>query len=519
MRSTFHLLETSKRSLFAHQASLSTTGHNIANANTAGYSRQIANLVNSRPIEAPGMQHSTAPGQIGTGVEVSYIRRVRESFLDDQFRNENKSLGEWGIQSDTLQKLEAIMNEPTDSGIRTLMDNFWKSWSDLSKNPESKSGRVIVKENAIALADAFNATHKQLSDLQNDLSDNIQIKADQVNSITSSIANLNLQIRKVEALGDDANDLRDQRDNLTDELSKIVNIRSREVVPDGYLIEMGGTTLVDRDTSQQVTQESLEEAYVAGDLNSGEVTGMIVSRDRIVNAYIQELNSLADTIANGKIEVTLPAGSVVPEGTVINGTVYTGAGRTLTADTTVIVEGINGLHKLGYASTNPLEPGSDFFTFTKGGNGAAANIGLNAYLISNPEKIVASMRTVTGPGGETVVNGNNTIALIMTKLKDTKFTFNSGGGAPVQGTVDDFFRSVVGKLGVETKEANRQVDNQTAILEQVDSRKQSVSGVSLDEEMSNMVKFQHAYSAAARVMTTFDEMLDKVINGMGVVGR
>ncbi|ANE46708.1 flagellar hook protein FlgK [Paenibacillus swuensis] len=509
MRSTFHLLETSKRSLFAHQTSLSTTGHNIANANTAGYSRQVANLVHSRPIEVPGMQRSNTPGQLGTGVEVSYIRRIREGFLDDQFRNENKSYGSWSIQSDTLQKLETIMNEPTDSGIRTLMDNFWKSWSDLSKNPESKSGRVIVKENAIALADAFNATNIQLTALQNDLTDSIHIKADEINSITSSIANLNLQIRKVESLGDNANDLRDQRDNLTDELSKIVNIRSVEVDPDGYNIQMGGVILVEADTSLQVTGESLEQAHASGELTSGEVYGMIESRDRIVNAYIQELNTLADTIANGEIEVVIPAGSVLP-----------GGGGVVTTDTTMKVLGINGLHKLGYASTSPLEVGSDFFTFNKGGVGASANIGFNPYLMANPDKIAASMRTMNGPGGEIVVNGNNTLALLMTQLKDTKFSFSGNSGGPgITGTIDDFFRAVVGKLGVETKEANRQVDNQMAILDQVDSRKQSVSGVSLDEEMSNLVKFQHAYSAAARVMTTFDEMLDKVINGMGIVGR
>lgn len=201
MRSTFHLLETAKRSLFTQQAALNTTGHNIANANTPGFSRQVVNTTESRPIEAFGMNRSNTPGQLGTGVEVTSITRIREKFLDDQYRNENKSYGSWNIQSDTLEKLETIVNEPSDSGLRTVLDNFWKSWSDLSKDPENVSARKIVKENAVALADAFHFTSSKLKDLQSDLTSNIDLKSQEINTISSSIANLNLEIKKIESLG------------------------------------------------------------------------------------------------------------------------------------------------------------------------------------------------------------------------------------------------------------------------------------------------------------------------------
>ena len=177
MRSTFHGLETAKRSLFTQQAALSTTGHNIANANTVGYSRQVVNITASRPIEASGLMSSNAPGQLGTGVEFTSITRMREKFLDDQYRNENKSYGNWTIQAGTMDKLEAIINEPSDTGIRKVLDNFWKSWSDLAKDPDNVTGRKIVKENAMALSNAFNFTNKQLQDLQNDLSSNIEVKS------------------------------------------------------------------------------------------------------------------------------------------------------------------------------------------------------------------------------------------------------------------------------------------------------------------------------------------------------
>ncbi len=517
MRSTFHGLETARRSLFTQQAALSTTGHNIANANTEGYTRQIVNMQASRPIEAVGLQRSNAPGQLGTGVEFSSIKRIREGFLDSQFRNENKALGSWTVQNDTLEKLEAIVNEPSDSGFRTVLDNFWKSWSDLSKDPDNVTNRKIVRENAIALADTFNLTSKQLSDLSSDLTENIDVKVAQINSNLTSIANLNQQILRIEGLGNDANDLRDQRDLLTDEISKIINIEVMDT-PQGYNINMGTVALVAGNTVTPATADSMQTAFSSGDLNSGEIYGLIVSRDLHVADYQSQLDTLADTIANGEVTLTIPEGSVLPEGTVLNGVAYTGTNRTLTSDLTVQVDGINGLHKLGYTLNDPLTSGGDFFTSNSGGAITAASFQLNPAIAANPNIIATSMRTDMDGGVERVIKGNNSLALLASGLKDSTFTFTAGSVIG-NGTIDDFYRSVVGQLGVEAREANRQALNQSVIVEQVNSRRLSVSGVSLDEEMTNMIKFQHAYNAAARNITAVDEMLDRIINGMGVVGR
>ncbi|GAB2721193.1 flagellar hook-associated protein FlgK [Paenibacillus thermoaerophilus] len=532
MRSTFHSLETAKRSLFTHQAALSTTGHNIANANTAGYTRQVVNMVAARPIEAFGMMRSNAPGQLGTGVEFSSITRVREKFLDDQFRNESKSLGNWEVQQDTLEKLEKIMNEPSESGIRTVLDNFWKAWSDLSQNPESITGRKIVRENAKALADALNLTSKQLSDLSADLTENINVKANEMNTKLEAILNLNEQIRRIEGLGDNANDLRDQRDLLTDELSKIVNIRVSEN-DSGYTIMMGAVELVNGTAYTPVDAAALESAYASGDLNSGEVFGMIVSRDVYVADYQAQLDTMANTIANGELRMKLPEGAVLPDNTVL-GVVqadgktvvpqtFSGAGRTVPAGgLTVVVNGINGLHQLGYNLNSPVEKGVAFFLNDTGGTAVtAANIRLNPVIDGDPSKIATSMRTEGTGTAETVIKGNNALALLMSQVKDSSFDFSSASpGAILQnGTINDFLRSMVGQLGVQSREASRQAGNQHIILEQVDSRRMSVSSVSLDEEMSNMIKFQHAYNAAARNMTAVDEMLDRIINSMGHVGR
>jgi flagellar hook-associated protein 1 FlgK len=247
---------------------------------------------------------------------------------------------------------------------------------------------------------------------------------------------------------------------------------------------------------------------------------MFRSRDYYLKDYQQQLDTLANSLANGQFTITIPKGSVLPEGTELDGVIYTGASRTLSSDLTVTVNGVNGLHRLGYSLQNPPTGGVDFFVASDGGNITAATLRLNPVLVDSPDLIATSMRTSGTP--EQVVPGNNTLALLMANLKDTRISFvNPDGSTPLiaSGTVDDFFRSLIGQLGVQSEDAQRQLTNQEALLAQIDGRRQSVSGVSLDEEMSDLIKFQHAYNASARVMTTVDEMLDRIINGMGIVGR
>lgn len=512
MASTFHSIETAKRSLFTQTTALSTTGHNVANANTEGYSRQKVNMQAAIPMEPFAFLHSTTPGQLGTGVEFDSITRVREKFLDDQYRNENTNFGSWSIQRDTLEKLEAIVNEPSNTGFRTVMDNFYKSWSDLSKNPEDVTARRIVKETTLALTDAMNQISRQLNALSEDLDSNIAVKANEIQGYLGNIANLNSAIVKVESLGDNANDLRDQRDLMADKLSKIMNITVTDS-PQGYQIQMNGQALVTGGAVQvPVDPAFLNTAYTAGTLTNGEVHGMIKSRDTLVSDYQKQMDELANTLANGDIEITLPAGSVIPATNALGL-----AGGALATDTKVTVKGLNGLHQLGYTMDGTTSPGLPFFTATDGGTAiTAGNISLNAEILADPNKIATSMRTVDASGNETVIKGNNTLAILIANLKDTPM--KSADGLR-NATIGAQFSAIVGQLGVQSQEAARQTSNSEFLVEQVETRRQSVSGVSLDEEMSNMIKFQHAYNASARFMTTYDELLDKLINSTGTVGR
>ncbi|WP_025678761.1 flagellar hook-associated protein FlgK [Paenibacillus massiliensis] len=525
MASTFHSIETAKRSLNTQSTALATTGHNIANANTEGYSRQVVRMVPSLPMEAYGMFRATAPGQLGTGVEFSAIERVRQSFLDDQYRNENTSVGSWSVRYDSLSKLETIMNEPSDTGIRKVLDNFWNAWSDLSQDPENITNRKIVKETTLALTDAMNQVSKQLDALTSDLTNSVNLKATEISSLLQNVADLNNSINKLEILGDNPNDLRDQRDLAIDKLSKLANVQVTQL-EDGYQVTLGGQVLVTGATATAVTGDTLQGLYDGGTLTGGEVHGMIFSRDQYVANYRTQMNTLANTLANGDIQITIPAGTVLPEGTILNSgpnntaVTYSNANgnRTLTDNLTVTVPGINGLHQLGYtlSGTTPTA-GGPFFTTTDGAPITAANITLSLDIQNDPNKIASSMR-VSGAGtaNEKVVLGNNNLALTIASLKSNKFDFGNALSAP--GTVDDFFSSIVGQLGVQTEEAERQSKNAQALVEQVDLSRQSVSGVSLDEEMTDLIKFQHAYSAASRFMTTYDELLNKLINSTGRVG-
>jgi flagellar hook-associated protein 1 FlgK len=511
MRSTFHSLETAKRSLFTQQAAINTVGHNISNANTEGYSRQKVTMVASRSIEAYGFNRSNAPGQLGTGVEFTSITRIRNAFLDEQYRDQSHGVGSLSIQTDTLSKLEGYVNEPSDTGIRTVLENFWNSWSDLSKDPENVTGREILQENAVALVETFNELSRQLTDLESDLTSNIDVKVSEANSLLQTISSLNSEIRKIESLGDDANDLRDQRDLMTDKLSNIININVSDS-DQGYTINMGGTNLLEGTVITPLTAGGLETAYATGSLIGGEVHGMIVSRDNYVTGFKQQLDTLANTLANGEFQVTVPAGWVKPGTTVPT-----------TADEVVTVRGINGLHKLGYSLGDPATPGEDFFTFKAGATGiTAASIQVNPSIAADANKIATSLRTTTDGGGvTTVIRGNNGLALLMSELKDVKFAFDetASGGGVTSATVADFYGAVVGALGVQSQEADRLYKNTQTQLDQVQGSRESVSGVSLDEEMSDLIKYQYAYSASARFMTTFDQMLEKLINGTGMVGR
>lgn len=502
-------LEIGKRSIMSQQTALEVTGHNIANTNTPGYTRQIPNLVTTKPYHTPTLTNNTKVGQLGTGVMVADIQRIRDSFLDQQIRNESKTTGYWSSIQDALAKVEVILNEPSNDGLRAVMDMYWESWQDLVAHPESEAVRSTVAERGMALADAFNHMHKQMLELREDLNASVRIKVDEINSIASQIADLNLQILSIKIAGKQPNDLEDKRDLLLDQLSEIVDIKTF-VDHNGMIsVQIGGRTLVQGadSTLLSTTQDSKgmhmviwDDTKTRAQIESGELRGLLDARGRtelpqekdpseyreIVPNLIDNLNKLAKTI----------------------------------------VVRTNELHKTGYSLNNTTDSpdGTNFFEQPLDPNSItdwAAFIRVTSNILSDPKNIAAAEDRTFDDEGERVNFGDARIAMAIANLKHD---FN---GTPIPGvtnlvsnaTVDDFWRSICADVGVKTQEAKRMVINQEVLLSQLESKKQSISGVSLDEELTNMIKYQHAYNAASRFITTIDEAIDVIVNRMGLVGR
>lgn len=524
MGSTFHGLETAVKALYTQQTAINTAGHNISNANTKGYSRQVVSLEADRSLYVPAINNETSTGQLGTGVRVSEITRIRESYLDDQYRDLNSEYGEWEIKENSLSKMEAIINEPSDQSISSVLNDFWNSWSDLATQPDSLTARTVVVETAVTLAESINDVAANIQALKDDLTSGLEIVVGDSNTLMSQIADLNKEIARIEALGDNANDLRDERDLYTDKLSEYMNISVKEMST-GYTITTGGTTLVEGYESSPLDANSL-----ASNISTGQIKGYQDSINE-VNIYAQQLDGFVRGIVEGEFELTLPKGTVIPEGQTItllddSETTFSGdkASRTLATDVTVKINGVNGIHQLGYTLSDPLTSGEAFFATNDGSSEInALNIKVNPTIANDGSNIACSTNTyIETDGSEQVIRGNNDVANWLGELRNLDINFdNSLEDSPINGsgTISEYYNAMVGQLGVKEQEAIRQISNKESLVNQVENSRQSVSGVSLDEEMANLIKFQSAYNSAARMITTLDELYNKLINSTGIVGR
>lgn len=700
MRSTFFGLNIGYRGLQAQQRALDITSHNIANANTQGYTRQDVIMRASMPVKI-------LEGYVGTGVDIAEFRRVRDQFLDIQIRTENKALGEWETRSNILSKLEVIFNEPSDSSLRSVMDEYWESWQKLSKDPESVAVRASVMQSGVTLADTFNHMSRQFVDLQEDINKGISIKIDDINSMARQIRDLNMQVVKAEADGSKANDLRDRRDLLVEQLSKIIDIGVVEDSIGSLTISVGGRSLVSRayvtemkftdhetDPSAATIQwidsysgESIGNVAVKG----GELKGYISMRDEQVPRLQKEISELAKRIAievndlhhqgydlnssRGldffvKIDEAKPfsAGNIRVNQSIIDNTNLLAAGRSNPVRTG---DGSNALLIAQLKNKAMINPGSIAQPSSVTGSSLSASIdilagrgasitgsanlsgGLNLSALAPNNSLTLSLnglqRTISLTGDYTgnpaglaaylqnqinaayssgavsvsIDGATGQLSIQDNKQLDSTSTLNIIGGGTaealfganwstgditttagqdannwltmnINGTVrtmeltagtydladlvthlqtqintafgpgaasvslnvdklviaslvpgpyqvvsdiggsaasllgiaskynakgDDFYRSSVAQLGVNALEAERMLDNQTLLTEQLLNKREGISGVSLDEEMANMIKFQHAYAASARVINAMDEMLELIVNRLGMVGR
>lgn len=493
MRTMFMGIEIARRALQAQQRSLEVVGHNIANANTPGYSRQLAVHRASRPLGGTGMQPLIYAGQVGTGVVVGEIARMRDAFVDAQLRDALQAQGEWMARGQTLSQLEQILLEPTGVGLRNDFDQFWQALQNLHLHPDNEAERAVVRERALALTSTFQHLYQRLEDLRYNLDQELRLAVEAVNAHIAEIGELNRLIRQVTNAGMNPNDLMDRRDLILRELSELTQLGVFEEPNGTVRVTIAGMTVVDEwgDTRRFVTEGNppfdwtvvrLEGSSHEVRFRGGKLAAIMAMRDEQVPKLQEHLDELAKTFADE----------------------------------------FNEIHRQGFDLDGMA--GEDFFVYATGSNESVARtITVNPTLldpITGLNKIAAGWYDGYNPGdpvdpgdpvGDRAGNGEN--ALRLARLRTEKFM--SGGTA----TVGEYWASVIGGLGVDAQKARQMIASQEVVVGHLEMQREEMSGVSLDEEMANMVRYQHAYHAAARMMTAVDDMLETVILRMGLVGR
>ncbi|AIY04084.1 flagellar hook-associated protein FlgK [Planococcus sp. PAMC 21323] len=421
MVSTFHGLELGKRGLSVGQASIATTGQNIANVNTKGYSRQQVNSSASKSVDI-WTNSGANSGQLGTGVNLDSITRVRDQFLDQQYRDQSGNLGQWEAKQATLDRLETVINEPSDTGLNSAMDQLWNAWQDLGNEPNNLSAQAVVKERAQAFIEVAQTMDTSMVNLKEDLVQQSQGAISEANEYLKEIADLNTSILRS---GSQSNDLRDKRDTAVEGLSKLMSVKIKEEVDGSYSIKLKSTD-AELVTKSQFDKIIYTDDSVQNKAYGGKLAGLSQSLE-IAEKYHEEFKAVTESFVKA-----------------------------------------NGISATG-GIDNPLFVGD------------SANFNITNITVND------TMKNPKAPS-----------------------TMESGSE-----TAKQSFRKLVSKLGAESQSSTNAVTNHETTLLATENRRQSVTGVSLDEEMANLIKYQHSFNAAARLVSMTDQILDTIINRMG----
>ncbi|MDR1862947.1 MAG: flagellar hook-associated protein FlgK [Treponema sp.] len=630
MTSTFLGIEIGKRAVDAHQQALNVTGHNLSNASTPGYSRQRVEFAPFEPIYLPGLNREETPGQIGQGVVVERIERVRDELLDKRIIAQAGGEGYWGTRDPYVREMGKIYLEPGANSIRDKMDKFWESWQDLSNHPTDNAPRMAVLERGKTLIDGIHERYMSLKRLQDQSEEDIRMTVDNVNDIVRQIAGLNDDIQKIKAQGDNPNDLLDRRDLMVDKLSSLVNVSVDRRDPDEFMVHTGGITLVqgrigrrfdlernpETGYSDVVWQETRQRLEFRNGDHDGSLGALVDLRDHTIRSEIQTLDNMTMnfvglvnevhrgaygingitgqdffteypfvTNVNGNYDrdgdgeydssyifrvsgvnplesraqvglegvITLSAAdgmrrvSYYPTDTVADIiTRINNSGAEVTArlnrDGVLTMKGTpseanpgvnpdfvirhiedSGQFLVGYAGLLNASGGEGAFDWA-GADGVAALrsgstgwevapiahpsgwIEVNPALVRDPGSVAAGF----GENGRPANPGNGEAALAVAAIRDTEVMVGQFR------TFDDYFADSVGRIGLLGEQSARALETQNLVMKDLRETRQSISGVNIDEELGNLIKYQHGYAAAARFITTVNSMLDTIINRMGV---
>lgn len=466
------MLDVGKRSMMNSQTALQTVGHNIANKSTEGYSRQRVEQVTN---EAIGLGKT----RIGMGARTSAVTRINNPYLEKQIGNEQGKLGYFQGKGDAMTRVEQVFNEQVNKGLNVFVTDFFNSFREFSNNPESLATRTQVKETAEFLTKDFKRVHSQLVDIQRDIDQQIVTVVNDVNEMTGEIASLNQKIQMVENSGAPANDERDRRDLLIKQLGEKINIKWAEGNDGTVTISAGNSAiLVAGNDAKKLETKGTPETATKGEgnldifyLNSeraepmkatdqftgGAIGGLLEVRDKTIGGLMANVDEMAYKLATA----------------------------------------INEVHGVGYDAYN--KKAGDFFEAPTQMRHAAANLSINQDILDDPGKIAG--------GAAPFAPGDNRVANMIAQLQYQNVMGDKGNA-----TVDEFYNSMVGQVGIQSRRAETAQESQKDIVKQLQNIRESISGVSLDEETTKLIEFQKAFEASARLIRTADEMFDTVLN-------
>lgn len=460
------MMDVGKRSMSNSQTALQTVSHNIANKSTEGYSRQRVDIVTSPPVSVGNLQ-------IGMGARAGSVTRTNNPWLEKQIQKEGQSMGYMDSRADALARVEQVYNEQLNKGLNQYVTDFFNSFRELSNNPESLTSRSLVRESATALAQDFKRVNDQLKGIQDDLDRQIETNVEEVNQIAKEMAQLNEKIQLVEVQGIPANDERDRRDLLLKKMGEKIDITWAEG-KDGMVSVTAGNTAIlvsggsynelkaartdERDRVELFYRPSENGSLfqVTEQIKGGRIGGALEVRDQLIEDHLKTADNLAYSIAKE----------------------------------------VNTIHIEGYDRYG--RKGVLFFEMPNDVKGSAETMRLNETVALDVGRIAAAART-DAPG-------DNAVANMLSTLQFRKVMDNGGS------TFDDFYNSQVGQIGTLAQRALKNQESQKNILSQLGNIRESVSGVSLDEEATKMIEMQKAYDASARLIRTADEMFDTILN-------
>ena len=583
MRSTFAGLNTMVRGIQNNQLSLDTTGHNITNASTEGYSRQRVDSAATNYQERPSLYGGV---YVGGGVDVVALNRARNIYADKQYWSENSAQNLYQTYKTNYDKVETIFNDAKKTGIQNALHQFYSAWVNLSDYASDAASRTAVLTKGNNLVDRIKTAASQLQGQISAQYEEIGIQLGKLNNLTKEIAQLNKNITLAETNGGKANDLRDQRDLLVDKLSEITNVNVYEEANGQYTVVSNGMSLVQRENS--LTLE------LSGPINNMQY-GISDFSIRVVEAggigYVPQsgiLKALSDTIVQDKGHIDQLADISATLLTTFNDVHKLGVGidkeqtgwknffgknKFKSATGTTYDQMQYTWHVDPLTDDRYLQAVGATVTRTHTAGPPAQTTVSTAAASATPKDRLRSMQIInalqvseelTAPGGQNLVaarqvvnkNTGQRVTATYTGTTSTSYTYNddwvngTGDGTmavelsklfnieqvtasnpkgsmnprntdrPISTvSINQYYNGMMSKLGADAENVDKTLKQQDDLMTQIEQWRQSTSGVDWNEELTNMLKFQTGYGACSRVLTSMDEMLDKLINGTGMVGR